>query len=116
MGDEYYPLSGLWRGDDLSLGRHTMVDFVRQIPGRPKLSNVLLLDRGDHPLALTSGSGHGCLSGKEMRAWALEVEIGKTETERRRERGRGNPYPLIKAMNIERLLAYLKIRLFPRAV
>ena len=63
-----------------------MGDLLRQISGRPKLSNVLLLDGGDHPLALTAGSGHGCLSGKEMRTWALELEIGKAETEREREK------------------------------
>ena len=51
-----------------------------------------------------------------MRTWALELEIGKAETERGRERGRGNPYPLIKATNIKRLLTRLKIRLFPRAI
>ena len=83
MGDEYYPLCGLRRGDDLSLGRQTMDDLLRQISGRPELGNVLLLDGGDHPLALTPGSGHGCLSGKEMKTWALELEIGKAETERK---------------------------------
>ena len=56
------------------------------------------------------------MSGKEMRTWVLELEIGRAEIERRRERGRGNPYPLIKAMNIKRLLSRLKIHLFPRAV
>ena len=86
VGDEYYPLCGLRRGDDLSLGRQTVGDLLRQISGRPELSNVLLLDGGDHPLALTTGSGHGCLSGKEMRTWALELEIGKAETEREREK------------------------------
>ena len=114
MGDEYYPLSGLRHGDDLSLGLQTVGDLLRQIPGRPKLSNVLLLDGGDHPLALTSGSGHGCLSGKEMSTWALELEIGKAETERGRERGRGNPYPLIKAANITRLLARPKNSPIPK--
>ena len=53
---------------------------------------------------------------EKMRTWALELEIGKAETERGHERGRGNPYPLIKAANIKRLLTRLKIRLFPRAV
>ena len=61
-------------------------DFLRQVPGRPELSNVLLLDGGDHPLALTTGSRHGCLSGKEMKTWELELEIGKAETERKREK------------------------------
>ena len=117
MREEYYPLVGLRRGDDLSLGRQAVGHPRRQISGRSELSNVLLLDGGDHPLALTAGSGQGCLSGKEMRTWALELEIGKAETERESvRRGRGNPYPLIKVAYIKRLLTRLKIRLFPRAV
>ena len=59
MRDEYHTLVGLRRGDDLSQGRKTVGDLLRQVPGRPKLSNVLLLDGGDHPLALASGSEHG---------------------------------------------------------
>ena len=89
MGDEYYPLCGLRRGDDLSLGWQMMGDLLRQISGHPELSNVLLLDGGDHPLALTTRSGHGFLSGKEMRTWALELEIGKAETERELEERKG---------------------------
>ena len=54
MRDEYHPLVGLRRGDDLSLGRQTMGDFLRKVPGCLKLSNVFLLDGGDHPLALAS--------------------------------------------------------------
>ena len=95
MRDEYHPLIGLRCGDDLPLGWKTVGDFLRQVPGRPKLSNVLLLDGGDHPLAMTSGSGHGCLSGKEIRTWALELEIGKAETERECEKRKGeslSPY------------------------
>ena len=59
------------------------------------------------------------LEWKEDENLALEPEIGKAKTEREREsvrRGRGNPYPLIKAANIKRLLTRLRIRLFPRAV
>ena len=86
MGDEYHPLVGLRRGDDLRLGWKTVGDFLHQIPGRPKLSNVLLLDRGDHPLALTTGSGHGYWGGKEIGTWALELEIWEAEVERKREK------------------------------
>ena len=89
MREEYYPLVGLRRGDDLSLGRQAVGDSLRQISGRPGLSNVLLLDGGDHPLALTTGFGHGCLTGKEMRTWALELETGKAETEKEREEEEG---------------------------
>ena len=83
MWKEYYPLVGLRRGDNLSLGRQAMGHSLCQISGRPELSNVLLLDGGDHPLALTTGSGHGCWGGKEIGTWALELEIGKAETERK---------------------------------
>ena len=86
MRKEYYPLVGLRRWDDFSLDGLAVGYSLRQISGRSELSNVLLPDAGDHPLALTTGSGHGCLSGKEMRTWALELEIGKVETERERER------------------------------
>ena len=57
--EEYNPLMGLRSGDDLSLGRKSVCDFLGQIPGLPELFDVLLLDEGDHPLALRSGSGHG---------------------------------------------------------
>ena len=52
-------LMGLWGGDNLSLGRKPMGDFLGQVPSLPELRDVLLLDRGGHPLALTSGSVHG---------------------------------------------------------
>ena len=117
MGEEYHPLMGPGGRKELPLVGEPMRNVAGQLSGRPKLSNVLLLDGGDHPVALATGSGHGCLSGKEMRTWALELEIGKAETERESmRRGRGDPYPLIKAANIKRLLTRLKIRLFPRAV
>src|SRR4051812_15789460 len=74
MRKEYYPLVGLRRGENLPLGWQAVGDFLRQISGRSELSNVLLLDGGDHPLALTTRSGHGCLGGKEIRTWALELE------------------------------------------
>ena len=46
-------------GDDLPLGWKPVSDFFRQLPGLPKLGDVLILDRGGHPLALPSRSGHG---------------------------------------------------------
>ena len=52
----------------------------------------------------------------KARTWALELKSGRAEEERRRGRRRGNPYPLIKAVNIERLPTRLKTRLFPRVV
>ena len=58
VGDEHYPLMGLRGRDDLSLGRKPMGDFLGQISGLPELGDVLLLDGGDHPLALRSGSRH----------------------------------------------------------
>ena len=59
MGDEHHPLIGLRGGDDLPLGRKPVGDFFRQIPGLPKLGDVLLLDGGGHSLASCSRSGHG---------------------------------------------------------
>ena len=56
VGDEHHPLIGLRSGDDLPLGREPVGDFFGQIPRLPELRNVLLLDGGDHPLALRSGS------------------------------------------------------------
>ena len=84
VGEEHDPLVGSRSRHDLPCIRQPVRDIYGQVSGRPKLSNVLVLDGGDHPLALTSGSGHGCLSGKEMRTWALELEIEKAETERER--------------------------------
>ena len=56
--EENYPLSRLRGGHDLPLGGQTVGNSFRQIPRRPELGDVLLLDGGDHPLALRSGSEH----------------------------------------------------------
>ena len=52
---------------------------------------------------------------EQMKSWALELENGRAEKEKAWVK-KGNPYPLIKAVNIERLPTRLKTRLFPRAV
>ena len=59
MGEKYHPLLGLWGGYDLSLGWKSMSDVHGQVPGLPEFLDVLLLDGGGHPLASSSGSGHG---------------------------------------------------------
>ena len=82
VGDEYHPLLGLRGGDDLPLGRKTVGDFLGQVLRLPELRNVLLHDRGGHPLALSARSGHGwsvCWGWKELRA--LELEGGWAEEE-----------------------------------
>ena len=58
VGDEYYPVLGLRGGDNLSLGRKPVDDFLGQIPSLPEPGNVLLFNGGGRPLALCSGSGH----------------------------------------------------------
>ena len=59
VGDEYDPLVGFGSGDDLPLSRQPVRDFGGQIPGLPKLLDVLLCDRGGRPLALKVESGPG---------------------------------------------------------
>ena len=118
MGDEDHPLVGLRGGDDLSLGWKPVGDFFRQIPGLPKLSDVLLLNGGGHPLALPSGSGHGGVLARGGRDENLGAGAREWKGTGRKKVWvkKGNPYPLIKAVNIERLPTRLKTRLFPRAV
>ena len=58
MREEYNPLVGFRSWDDLSRRRETVADFFGQIPGLPKLFDILLLDGRGHPLASCSGSGH----------------------------------------------------------
>ena len=85
MRDEYHPLVGLRRGDDLPLSWKTVGDFLRQVPSRPKLSNVLLLDGGDHPFALASGSGHGRILAGDVERWGLGRWSSRLERRRQRE-------------------------------
>ena len=56
VGNEHNTLIGLWRGDNLPWSRKPVLDIGGQVSDLPKLSNVLLLDRGGHPLALRVGS------------------------------------------------------------
>ena len=56
--EEYNPLVGFRSRDDLSRRRETVADFLDQIPGLPKLFDILLSDDIGHPLASFSGSGH----------------------------------------------------------
>ena len=64
-----------------------MLDIGGQVSDLPKLSNILLLDRGGHPLAFCIGSEHVGGSGVlELRSWVLELEVreGAREVEKRR--------------------------------
>src|SRR3954470_18446546 len=56
--EEYNPFMGFRGRDDLSRRREMMADFLGQIPGLPKLFDILLPDGRGHPFASCSGSGH----------------------------------------------------------
>ena len=77
MGDEHYPLIRLRGGNDLLFGREP-VDYIRgQVPSFPELLDVLLCNRGSHPLALRSRSGHGwgvLVAMEKIGTRALELE------------------------------------------
>ena len=46
------------------------------MPGLPELRNILLCDRGSHPLALMVGSGHDRRSEVlKLELWVLELEV-----------------------------------------
>ena len=112
----HHPLLGLWGGDDLSLGRKPMSDFLGQVPGLPELHDVLLLDGGGHPLASCSGSGHdwSAFLGGEGKSLGVGAREWMGGGRRRRGCEKVNPYPLIKAVKVMRLPARLKTRLFPK--
>ena len=53
-----------------------MLDIGGQVSDLPKLSNILLLDRGGHPPVLRVGSGHIGGSGVfGLRSRVLELEV-----------------------------------------
>ena len=53
-----------------------MRDFGGEIPGIPKLLDVLLRDGGGHPPALKVGSGHDRRSeALKPELWVLELEV-----------------------------------------
>ena len=56
--DKHDALVGLWRGDNLPRSRKPVLDISGQVSNLPKLSNILLLDGGGHPLAFCIGSEH----------------------------------------------------------
>ena len=59
MCEKNNPLIRLWGRDDLSLGRESVNDLLGQVSGLSKLLYIFPLNRGGHPLAVGSGSGHG---------------------------------------------------------
>ena len=72
-----------------------MRDFGDEIPGLPKLLDVLLCDKGGHPPALKIGSGHG--RGSEvlkLKPWVLELEV--REGKDRAWKEKDWPWPLYK--------------------
>ena len=58
MGEEHDPHMGLRSRDNLSRRWKVVADFLGQVPGLPKLFDILLLDSRGHPLASCSGSGY----------------------------------------------------------
>ena len=80
MREEYNPLVGLRSGDDLSRRRKMVADFLGQVPGLPKLFDILLLDGRGHPFASCSGFGHfrrTSLGGEDERLGARARAEGK---------------------------------------
>ena len=78
-----------------------MRDFGGQIPGFPYLLDVLLCDRGSHPLALKVGSEHDRRSEAlrlSLGCWNLGWGKGGIEHDKKRT-GFG---PFIKRANIKR--------------
>ena len=76
VGNEYDALVGLGSGDNLFGSRKPVLDIGGQIPSLPELRNILLCDRGSHPLALMVGSGHDRRSGVlRLELWVLELRV-----------------------------------------
>ena len=92
--NKHSALIGLRCRDDLPWSRKPVLDICGQVSDLPKPRNVLLFDRGGHPLAFRVGSGHIGGSGVlELRSWVLELEVreGAREVEKRHR-----PRPLYK--------------------
>ena len=58
VGNKYDALVAFGSRDDLPLSRQPVRDFGGEIPGLPKLLDVLLCAKRGHPPALKVGSGH----------------------------------------------------------
>ena len=86
VGKKNDPLMEPRGGDELPLIWKPVGDFFHQIPGLPKLGDVLLPNGGGHPFALPSGSGHGRKrSRRDARAWALELECAEMDKQSRKK-------------------------------
>ena len=72
-----------------------MRDFGDEIPGLPKLLDVLLCDRGGHPPALKVGSRHDRRSEVlKLEPWVLELEVQEGKDRAWEEKDR--PWPPYK--------------------
>ena len=57
-----------------------MEDFRSQVSFLPELRDIVLYDRGGHPLALKPGSGHDWEARSNwIELWVLELEVGEVE-------------------------------------
>ena len=88
--DKHNTLIGLRCRDNLPWSRKPMLDICGQVSDLPKLHNVVLLNRGGHPLALRDGSGHVGGSGVlKLGFRVLELEMRKgTRVVEKRDRPR----------------------------
>ena len=82
VGNEHYPLMGLRGRDDMSLGREPVGDLLS---GLLELGDVLLLDGGDHPLAMHSGPRHDWSAFLRWKGWKLGRWSSRMDGQRERE-------------------------------
>ena len=87
MREEYNPLMGFRSRDDLSCRWKTVADFLGQIPGLPKLFDILLPDGRGHPLHPASDLDifGGTLWAEKTNAWALGLERGGMDEQRKKK-------------------------------
>ena len=86
MGKEYNPFVGLGGRNDLPRAWEPVRDICGQVSGFPELRDVLLRNRGGHPLASCSGHVRSVFSEK-MRTCELELECARMDGQGRRRRG-----------------------------
>ena len=116
MGKEYNPFVGFGGGDDLPRIWEPVHDICGQVSGFPELRNVLLRNRGDHPLASLSGHVWSGFAEKK-RNWTLELERVRMDGQGKEKAWvrKRSPCPFIKAVETVRLPTCLVNPLIPQA-